>query len=133
MFNIYNNSKVILEAPQSLASLMRDLDGISQLVVKGEGLPLFDYQCPLLSLPLAFNTDTSNIPVDGPYLALNPNKLDEWKIKLGEKRKKRIGLAWSSMSSFKDDSKRSLKLIDFIKALPSEKFEYICLQKELKD
>jgi ADP-heptose:LPS heptosyltransferase len=37
------------------------------------------------------------------------------------------------MSNFHEDSTRSLKLIDFVKALPLEGFEYICLQKELKD
>jgi len=37
------------------------------------------------------------------------------------------------MSNFKDDSKRSLSLADFVKALPLDRFEYVCLQKELKE
>jgi Flp pilus assembly protein TadD len=126
-------AKVILEAPESLASLMKNLEGVSQLIIKGEKLPAFDYQCPLLSLPLALRTKISTIPASMPYIVVNPNKVAEWNIRLGEKRKKRIGLVWSSMSSFKDDSKRSLILNDFVKALPPERFEYICLQKELKD
>jgi len=126
-------AKVILEVPKPLAGLMKALDGISQLVIKGEELPFIDYQCPLLSLPLALKTTLSNILANASYLAADPNKVAKWKLKLGERSKKRIGLVWSSMSSFKDDSKRSLMLIDLIKALPPERFEYICLQKELKD
>jgi len=126
-------AKVILEVPKPLAGLMKGLDGISQLVIKGEELPFIDYQCPLLSLPLALKTTLSNILANASYLAADPNKVAKWKLKLGERSKKRIGLVWSSMSSFKDDSKRSLMLIDLIKALPPERFEYICLQKELKD
>lgn len=126
-------AKVILEAPAPLVRLMENLHGVSQLVIKGEELPFFDYQCPLLSLPLAFNTSISSIPAMIPYLSVNPNKVEEWKLRLGKKAKQRIGLAWSSMSNFKNDSTRSLMLKDFIRALPSERFEYICVQKELKD
>ena len=112
---------------------MEDLEGVSQLVIKGEKLPFFDYQCPILSLPLAFRTSLSSIPKNIPYLIPNQNKVVEWRLRLGEKSKKRIGLVWSSMSGFKDDSKRSLSLKDFVKALPLDGFEYICLQKELKE
>ena len=126
-------ANVILEVPQSLASLIKNLDGISQLVIKGEDLPFFDYQCPLLSLPLAFRTNLTTIPCNKPYLFADSNRAAEWEKKLGEKRKKRVGVVWSSMSSFKDDAKRSLNLEDFVKALPAENFEYICLQKELKE
>ena len=126
-------AKIILEAPEALAGLMRNLEGVWQLVIKGQELPFFDYQCPLLSLPLAFNTTISSIPASTPYLAANPNKVSEWQQKLGRGVGRRIGLVWSSMSNFKVDSQRSLRLADFIEALPLEGAEYICLQKELKD
>jgi len=126
-------AKVILETPESLASLMTGIEGVSQLLIKGEELPSFDYQSPLLSLPLAFKTNISNIPADKFYLKAQSNKAVEWRQKLGEKTKKRVGVVWSSMSNFKEDSKRSLMLADFINALPSNGFEYICLQKELKE
>ena len=126
-------AKVILETPEPLANLMQNLAGVSQLVIKGEDFPPFDYQCPLLSLPLALGTSISNIPMGDPYLTSHPNKVAEWSLALGEKSKKRIGLAWSSLSGFTDDSKRSLRLSDFVSALPVEGFEYICLQKGLKE
>ena len=126
-------AKVILEVPETLEELMQGLSGVSQLVIKGKELPFFDYHCPLMSLPLVFKTSISSIPAYPHYLTSNANKKAEWKLRLGEKRKKRIGLVWSSTSSFKRDSKRSLMLEDFIKALPVEGFEYICLQKELKE
>lgn len=126
-------AKVILESPESLASLMENLEGVTHLLIRGEELPAFDYQCPLLSLPLALSLSMTSDPTGIPYLAPNANKVAEWKRKLGEKGNKRIGLVWSSTSSFQDDSKRSLMFRDFMKALPLEGFEYICLQKELKD
>ncbi len=126
-------ANVILEVPKPLASLMWGLQGVSQIVTKGELLPYFDYQCPLLSLPLAFGTSLTTIPFGSPYLIADSNKVAKWEQKLGKKRKIRVGVAWSSMSNFKDDTKRSLLLADFIKALPLDGFEYVCLQKELKE
>jgi len=126
-------AKVILEVPKTLEELMQGLEGVSELVIRGNKLPFFDYQCPLMSFPLVFKTSISNIPACHHYLTSNTNKKAEWNLRLGEKKKKRIGLVWSSTSSFKSDSKRSLMLEDFVKALPIEGFEYICLQKELKE
>lgn len=126
-------AKVVLETPPSLASLMVNLEGVSQIVIKGKDLPFFDYQCPLLSLPLAFNSNILSIPVESSYLTSDLYKTSRWQLKLGEKRKKRVGLVWSSVSGFREDYKRSLLLADFVKALPAEGFEYICLQKELKE
>ena len=126
-------AKVILEVPLSLAGLLEGLNGVSQLIIEGQKLPAFDYQCPLLSLPLAFNTNISSIPGNVPYLKANIDKVLKVSPKLGAKKRKRIGLVWSSVSAFRYDSKRSLKLEEFVKSLPLESFEYVCLQKELKE
>jgi hypothetical protein len=68
---------------------------VAQLIEAGSMLPPFDYQCPLMSLPLAFKTTLSNIPATIPYLKNNSEKLLFWKEKLGEKSKLRVGLVWS--------------------------------------
>jgi tetratricopeptide (TPR) repeat protein len=126
-------AKVILEVPQSLATLLTGLTGVSEFVIKGQELPPFDFCCPIVSLPLAFNTRVSSIPAENRYIASDVKKVSEWRFKLGEKKKKRVGLVWSSLSNFQHDAKRSLLLSDFVKALPVDGYEYVCLQKELKD
>ena len=127
-------AKVILEAPQPLAELVRDLEGVTQLLVKGEDFPFFDYQCPLLSLPLALKTNLSNIPSAISYLNLDKHldKVSEWKSRLGNKTKKRIGLVWSGNPRQKNDHNRSLLLGDLLPFLPTQ-FEYISLQKEVRE
>jgi hypothetical protein len=48
-----------------------------------------------LSLPLAFKTTFSSIPATIPYLKSNSEKSRLWKERLGETRKRKVGLAWS--------------------------------------
>lgn len=126
-------ARVVLSVPRSLVSLFRGLAGVAQLVVAGDPLPPFDYHCPLLSLPLACGTRIDNIPAATRYIFENGGKLDTWRGKLGDKTAPRIGIAWSSLSNFKGDRSRSVSLSDFLKALPDSGYEYVCLQKELRD
>jgi tetratricopeptide (TPR) repeat protein len=87
---------VILEAQAPLLKLLEGLKGVSQLVAAGSALPPnIDYQCPLLSLPLAFQTTLGTIPADVPYLKSSPEKVRFWQEKLGERNKPRVGLVWS--------------------------------------
>jgi len=86
-----------------------------------------------LSLPLAFKTELHNIPSISKIIISDSEKNTKWQTKLGEKTKPRVGLIWSSISGFKNDQNRSITLLELLSALPKEGFEYICLQKEIKE
>lgn len=127
-------AKVILEVPQPLYDLVEGLEGVTYLVVKDQALPVFDYQCPLLSLPLAFKTNLENIPIPLSYINLNKrqDKILEWNERLGFKSRPRVGIVWSGNPHHKNDHNRSLLLQDILPFLP-DKYEYISLQKEVRD
>jgi tetratricopeptide (TPR) repeat protein len=88
-------ARVILETPAPLKTLLASVEGVACLVEDGGILPDFHYHCPLLSLPLALNTTLSTIPARVPYLQAQGQKVLDWKERLGEKRKLRVGLTWS--------------------------------------
>jgi len=125
-------ARVILEVQKPLLSLLAHLQGVAELVSQGDALPAFDYHCPQLSLPLAFKTHLGNIPVSRAYISTRPSKVAQWKNRLGEKLKPRIGLVWSGRIEHQNDGKRSVPLSRFVKLLPNE-FQYVSLQKELRD
>jgi tetratricopeptide (TPR) repeat protein len=123
---------VILEVPQSLFSLFQSLKGVDELVVAGRTLPYFDYYCPLLSLPLAFNTNIETIPSEMRYFDSDISKIEKWNKILGEKNRKRVGLVWSGNSQHKNDYNRSIRLADLLSHL-SDDFEYVSLQQEVRE
>jgi hypothetical protein len=125
-------AKVILEVPTSLINLLSDLDGVSQIIAYGDELPEFDFQCPLLSLPLAFKTELHSIPPVSQYITSDREKVTKWQTKLGKKIKPRVGIVWSGSIVHQNDHNRSLTLSQLIPYL-HYKMEYVCLQKELRD
>jgi hypothetical protein len=125
-------ARVILEIQtESLRGLLSDLEGVAQLV-KGNELPDFDFQCSLLSLPLAFKTNIKTIPASASYLNSDAINVAQWKTRLGEKAKPRIGLAWSGNTAHKNDNNRSFPLSSLVKHIPTG-FQYVSLQKEVRD
>jgi len=124
--------RVIMEVPEPLTVLLRNLAGVAQLVGKGSALPSFDYHCPLLSLPLAFRTELNTVPSFNSYIASNPGKVTNWRAKLGERTKPRIGLVWSGSAMHKNDRNRSIPLGTIVERLPGQ-FQYVSMQKEVSD
>ena len=94
-------------------------------------MPVFDYHCPLMSLPLAFKTDLSNIPADIPYIRSDVERVAAWQAKLGRKNKPRVGVVWSGSTALRND-KRSMTLRDMLPLL-REWAEWISLQKEVRE
>jgi tetratricopeptide (TPR) repeat protein len=128
-------ARVILEVPDALAVLLSNLEGVSQVVTTGSTLPAFDYQCPLMTLPLAFKTTIESIPSSSKYLVSDAIKVAQWQTKLAglvDKTQPLIGLAWSGNPRNTRDRYRSIRFAELIQHLPRN-CQYITLQKEVSE
>jgi tetratricopeptide (TPR) repeat protein len=107
-------AKVIVECQKELTSLLKNTEGINQIVSYGEPLPDFDIQCPLLSLPLVFNTTLESIPAKIPYISADPLSIEKWKgrIKI-DKEKTTIGLVWAGSTTTRKEGYYSCSLEAF--------------------
>lgn len=123
---------VILEAQKSLLGVLEHLKGPTELIAKDGPLPSFDYHCPIMSLPLAFNTTLDTIPAAPSYLRADPTLVAHWHEALGEKTRPRVGLVWSGNSNNTIDRQRSIPLADWIPHLPAG-IDYYCLQRDIRD
>ena len=131
-------AKVILEVQQPLVRLLAGLDGVTQLIERGDSVPRFDFQCPLMSLPLAFGTLLESIPAHDTYLQSDSSLRAKWLSRLGSRSGPhlvagttlRVGVVWRGRASHADDRNRSANLIDVL-SLRGEGIQLISLQNEL--
>jgi hypothetical protein len=107
---INKGAHVILETPAALQALFAEIEGVAQVVTKGEPLPSFDLHCPLMSLPLAFATTLTTIPAETPYLSVPQAHLQNWRRRLPTSGKLRVGVSWAGNPDFKRDRGRSIGL-----------------------
>jgi len=54
--------RVVLEVPAPLVRLLRGVEGVAQIIARGDPMPPVDLQCPMASLPLAFGLQLKKIP-----------------------------------------------------------------------
>jgi len=125
-------ANVVMEVPRSLVGVFESLEGVGTMVSRGDALPKFDYQTPLMSLPLAFGTTLESIPQSERYLSAPALHVDRWAKRLGSGTLPRVGLVWSGSPSHINDHNRSVPLAELVPMLP-HKFEYISLQKDVRD
>jgi tetratricopeptide (TPR) repeat protein len=88
---------VVMAVPESLVRLLRRMTDIGQVIAEGGELPSFDLQCPMLSMPLAFNTTLATIPVQHSYLNADEAQIAAWRARLATPTRPdlRVGLAWA--------------------------------------
>lgn len=103
-------AKVLLEGHPALMPVFRDIPGVSAAIELNEALPAFDLQCPLMSLPLAFQTDLASISREVPYLAAQPALVADWQRRLGKRSGMHIGIAWSGNAANEADRERTIAL-----------------------
>ncbi|AOJ43514.1 glycosyltransferase 9 family protein [Burkholderia lata] len=125
-------ARVVFEVQPQLRALMASLSGTAHVIARGEPLPAFDCQAPLLSLPHAFRTEEATIPQSGAYLHADPQRTRQWDALLGERRRPRIGIAWAGNPEHRNDHNRS---IDFSRLAPlfDLDVDWISLQKPVRE
>jgi tetratricopeptide (TPR) repeat protein len=125
-------AKVLLQIYPAVKPVLFKFPGVAQLLVRGELLPDFDYHCPLLSLPLAFQTELASIPAKTPYLFSHPSRLRKWRAKLGAKTLPRVGIAWSGSPTHLNDKDRSISLEQFV-GVVGPQAQFFSLQREVQE
>ena len=91
---VEKGAAVVFEVMPQLKALMSSLSGAVLTRARGESLPPVDYHCPLVSLPLEFGTQLTNIPNSVPYLAADPARVASWANRLQGLPGLRVGIAW---------------------------------------
>ena len=118
-------AQVVLAVQPQLRALLTGL-GV-RIVASGEQPEAYDFDCALMSLPLAFGTTLADIPAAVPYLSAEPVKALRWRQQLGDAGFK-VGIAWQG-SRNRIDVGRSVPLEMFGRLARIPGVRLISLQK----
>lgn len=119
---------VILQVQRPLLGLLREVDGVSEVVSDDAPTPAFDRHRALMSLPLVFGTRLGTVPATVPYLRPDPGRVAAWQQRLGARQAPRVGLMWNGNPNNAGDRYRSFPLAKWLPYLPGG-FEYYSLQR----
>jgi hypothetical protein len=95
-------------------------------------IPPYHYHVALMDLPKCFNTTIDTIPYPTPYLDVDEGMKQSWKIKLGPKTKKRIGLLWSPNKIAFISRFRRIELEQLL-SIASDEYEFVSLSYEVDE
>ena len=121
---------IIFEVQPSLFGLFSSQEWCS-VIARGNPFRKPDYQTPLLSLPLLFETDLASIPSCNTVLKTNADRVAKFHktLSLGKDRLN-IGLACSGNSEHKNDRNRTMPLHHIAPLLPLA--NVFLIQKEVR-
>lgn len=124
--------RLTFEVPASLVALLSCLPVTLRTAETHDAQAAddIDYQCPLLSLPLAMKTRLESIPLPSAYLHAPADKQALWRERMPRSAKLRIGVVWAGAPAHQNDAQRSISL-DLFLQLMQEDLDYYVLQKQL--
>jgi tetratricopeptide (TPR) repeat protein len=123
-------ARVVVECNQkSLRRLLATAAGVGDILVKGEPLPEFHFQAPLISLPKILGTTLETVPAQIPYLSVPDSAT--LKLPVAPDAGVKVGVVWAANALNKTAAKRSFPLSLFQRVLDTTGVTFYSLQKEL--
>jgi Flp pilus assembly protein TadD len=105
--------RVIVECQEPLAELLATGLGVDQVVVRGQPLPPFDFQVPMLSVPALLKIDVPTLVSPIPYLRPRAERCTHWRNVVQTIEGVCVGIVWQGNPGYKGDRNRSVRLDQF--------------------
>jgi Tfp pilus assembly protein PilF len=121
---------VLIQCQPHLQTLFADSFPNASVFNVSDKLPSFDFQVPVMSLPLAFGTRLKTIPHDVPYLKTVHKNLPFGYGSYSSSSRKLLGVVSKGSSTFANDSRRSVSLSAIMNSLPPG-YSYVLLHKDI--
>ena len=126
------NNKITFKIYPSLLKLFKPLNNCCELTSLEVDPLKFDYVCSLLSLPIIFKTDYTNVPsVTQEFLHIEKDKISFWQNEIKNYNFK-IGIAWRGNVENKLMFDKSIELKLFNNISNIKNIDLISLQKDFK-
>jgi Tetratricopeptide repeat/Glycosyltransferase family 9 (heptosyltransferase) len=126
--------EVILACSANLQPLLERIPGISQCFHRWQDSPGFTAYSLLSSLPYVFGTELHTVPASIPYLTPDPQKIANWRMRLGEHCQGgefKVGLFWAGRAAHPNNRRRSMRLAQLAPLCDIPRVRFVSLQKDV--
>jgi hypothetical protein len=121
-------ARVVLQVNhETFAIAQRSFEGL-EIQTRADLPPPFDLHCEMMSLPMAFGLQLSDLPGPMPYFRTDPARLEKWRARLKDLPRPLVALAWAGRPAHPNDANRSTTLQTFA-ALGGTGAHFIAIQK----
>ena len=120
--------RVILGLPPRQHALAAGLMGVTRIEFATTPPQLFDWHCPLMSLPLALSTTLDTLPARVPYFTVPTAARERAKALDWPTHGLRVGLVWSGTPEHPSNRFRAIPLECFAALLTLEDVHFFSLQ-----
>jgi hypothetical protein len=136
---------LILEVQPPLTRLLTSQFPKATVIAYGDPLPSFTHHCPLMSLPVIFQTTLETVPNQTPYLRADQEIAKARAAELAnlgalsltrplgqrwdQQHTAKIGISWAGNPNYRADHERSIHLETFLPLLKIPRIHWISLQK----
>lgn len=121
-------ARILFDIHPDLESFARRLDGVDEVIPRGQAVPAFDAFCELMSLPMAMKLQIEDLPGPMPYLSAKPARVARWRKALADLPRPLVGLVWAGSPTHGNDANRSLSLAQ-LAPLGESGATFLALQK----
>lgn len=99
-------ARIIFVAQKALVDLFKLCPYLDSVTTsdKIDQLPLFDYYCYTMSLPLLFQTQVDTVPTPIPYIYPNETLVTLWNKNLSDDHNFKIGICWQGNNQYASES-----------------------------
>lgn len=125
-------SDVTLLVRPRLRRLLQTLDADIPVVDKTPSGAVFDFHCPLMSVPFRLGMTAADIPAPRAYLSAEARLIEHWRPRLADWSggKPMVGLNWQGDPTSQSERGRSLPFAALRGLLDNEAIHFFLLQKQ---
>ncbi len=127
-------SRVILHCVPEIASVLRSVVGVDEVVSFNEPLPEHDFAVPSMSLAMEFVTTLASVPAASgcafPYIHADMVRSAHWRARMHDPAGLvKVGLVWSGSPKHSNDRNRSIALRSLLPLATTDGVRFYSLQK----
>jgi glycosyltransferase involved in cell wall biosynthesis/Flp pilus assembly protein TadD len=119
-------ARVLFVCPSAMHSLVRNVEGLDQVIAHGEPIPSFDTHAALMSLPWLMKTTLESVPGNVPYIPI-PSAAT-FPLSAAPAGILKVGLVWSGGGHYRRNRIRSTSLEQFLPLLRLPGIRFYSLQ-----